>query len=239
MGGQMPKWGTELVYNKTSKIPQANLRWRNRLSMGLFDENKDYRKRSDLTTLRYKWQAEATNLKPLLNWEKYLMLGYAYQHDFSLYQTGERTGVVRGGPRIYSDLGRMFLELTYFAAGQYERSPFYFDRYRYGKSNLRFRGQYYINKYMSIGYYASANLDGKDYRDEWLTENQFVASVGTEDLKVRVGFDAVRHSTTVGLDMLLGSSKAVVEFDEMKIVDYDKKSTKKGKKKLKKQKTKL
>lgn len=238
MGGQLPNYGVELVHNKVVNVPQANLRWRNRFSVGLFDENEDYKRRYDLTTVRYMWQAEASNRKPLLNWEKYLMLGYAYQHAFSLYQTGERTGVVRFGPRIYSDLGRLYLELTYFASGQYNQSPFIFDRYRYGKNNVRFRGQYYINKYLSVGYYASANIDGRDYNDDWLTENQFVASVGTEDLKLRFGYDTIRQSSVVGLDMLLGSNKALVEFDEMKVVDFDKSSKNKDKKKDKKKKVK-
>ncbi len=237
MGGQMPNYGVELVHEKFATIEQANLWLRNRVSAGLFDDNRDYGSNT-LTTARYKWQVEGYNSKPLLNWEKYLMLGYAYQHDLTLYQTGERAGVLRAGPRIYSDLGRLLWEVTYFAAGQYEESPFIFDRYRYGKNNVRFRGQYYINKYLSIAYYASANLSGRDYEDNWLTENQFIASVGTEDLKLRIGFDTVRNSSVVGFDMLLGSNKALVEFDEMKVVDFDARAKEKSDKKEKK-KTKL
>ncbi len=233
MGGQMPNYGIELAYDKKANVPQANVWIRNRLSAGFFDDNRDYG-RNTLKTMRYKWQAEAYNAKPLLNWEKYLMLGYAYQHDFSLYQTGERTGVLRAGPRIYSDLGRLLWEVTYFAGGQYSESPFIFDRYRYGKNNVRFRGQYYINKYLSLAYYASANIGGRDYEDRWLTENQFIASVGTEDLKLRIGFDTVRNSSVVGFDMLLGSNKALVEFDEMKVVDFDARAKEKKDKKTKK-----
>ena len=132
-----------------------------------------------------------------------------------------------------------YLELTYFAAGQYEESPYIFDRYRYGKNNVRFRGQYYINKYLSLGYYASVNIGEKDYNNNWLTENQIIAAVGLEDLKLRFGFDTVRNSTVVGLDMLLGSNKALLEFDEMKITDIDTALTKEKKKKRNKKKTNL
>lgn len=221
MIGQMPNYGGELLFQKSIAIPQGNIALSNRLSMGLFQDNKDYRKGKALTTMRYKWQTQAYNMKPLLNWEKYLMLGYSYEHDLSLYQTGDLTGVVRVGPRLYTDLGRLFAEVTYYVAGNTGTSPFIFDRYRYGQNSIRFRGQYYICKYLSIGYYATANIREKDYEGNWLTENQFIAAVGTDDLKVRIGFDTIRNSAVVGLDMLLGTNKTVAEFDEMKIKDFD------------------
>ncbi|MCQ2957785.1 MAG: hypothetical protein MJ180_02660 [Candidatus Gastranaerophilales bacterium] len=229
MGGQLPNYGLELAYDRRNiRIKEANLVLRNKLSAGFFDDNRDYG--SDLhKTIRYQWLVDGFNEKPLLAWEKYLMLGYSYQHAFSLYQTGQTTGVVRAGPRIYTDLGRLSAELTYFIGGQYGESPFVFDRYRYGRNNIRLRAQYYVNKYLSIAYHGSANIGDKDYEGEWLTENQLLVAVGTEDLKVRIGFDTVRNSTLVGLDMLLGSNKTLLEFDEMKIKDSDTHVSKKKK----------
>jgi len=223
MGGQMPNYGAEISHDKNFSIPQANVTGTNRLAFGLYQDDEEYdRSTHKLTTLRYNWQTALYNDKPLLNWQRYLMLGYAYQHNFSLYQTGQTLGVMRAGPRLYTDLGRFSADLTYFVGGSYGDSPFMFDRYRYGKNNITLRMQYYICKYLSIGYYGSANINDKDYyTGDWLTENQIVAAVGTEDLKVRVGYDATRRSTTVGFDMLLGSKKTRMEFDEMKIKDFD------------------
>ena len=230
MGGQLPNYGVELAYDKRSYIPQANTTIRNRLAAGLYDDNKDYGSDS-LTTVRYTWQVDAQNARPLLNWEKYIMLGYSYQHAFNLYQTGDTNGVIRIGPRIYTDLGRLTAEATYFMGGEYGESPFWFDRYRYGKNNVRLKGQYYVNKFLSLGYHASINIGDRDYEDNWLTENQFIVAVGPEDLKLKLGFDTVRNTTVVGFDMLLGSNKTVVEFDEMKIKDLDTHVSKKKNKK--------
>lgn len=239
MGGMMPYYGVELAYEKERPIPQANTWIKNKLSAGFFKDTHDFGN-DPHGTIRYRWLAEAVNMEPLFGWKNYLMLGYRYQHDVSLYQTGDFVGVARVGPRLYSDLGRLFLEVNYFAAGQYGESPFIFDRYRYGKNNVTFRGQLYLNKYLSLGYYGSSNLSGRDYEDNWLSENQFIVAVGTDDIKLRLGFDTVRSTTTVGLDMLLGSNKTLVEFDEMKVQDFDRvsdgKQKKEDRKKLKKQK---
>jgi len=241
LGGQIPNYGAQLVYNKTNILNQANVRVRNHLSAGIYQDDERFKRRTnEKTTARYTWQMDMYNLKPLLSWEKYLMLGYAYQHAFNIYQTGDTMGVLRAGPRIYTDLGRFAADLTYFMGGQYGESPFMFDRYRYGQNNLRFRMQYYVNKFLSLGYHVSANIGDRDYNGEWLTENQFVVAVGLEDLKVRVGFDPVRKNTSIGFDMFLGSNKARLEFDEMKVVDFDSDmKAPKNKKKIKKKKNKL
>ncbi len=238
MGGAMPYYGLELAYDKDTSIPQANTWIRNKVSAGFFKDNEDYEVQH--STARYRWLADATNLDPLFGWKNYLMFGYRYQHDLSLYQTGDLVGVARIGPRIYSDLGRLFLEANYFASGEYGESPFIFDRYRYGKNNVTVRGQWYVNKFLSLGYYGSLNLSGRDYDDNWLSENQFICAIGSDDIKLRFGFDTIRNSTTVGLDLLLGSNKTLVEFDEMKVQDFDRtndgKKKKEDRKKLKKQK---
>lgn len=222
MGGQIPNYGVQLMYGKNSVINQANAQVRNYLSIGLYQDDERYKRWThEKTTMRYAWQTDLYNLKPLWAWEKYLMLGYAYQHAFNLYHTGDTLGVLRAGPRIYTDLGRFAADFTYFIGGQYGESPFIFDRYRYGQNNLRFRMQYYVNKFISLGYAVSANIGDKDYNGDWLTENKFVVAVGLEDLKVRIGFDPVRKNTSIGFDMFLGSNKARLEFDEMKVKDFD------------------
>ena len=232
MGGTMPDYGAQLDYVKDTRVPQANVFVRNFLSAGIY-KGLNEKQTKKLTTGRYKWQMIVRNQAPLISWEKFLMLGYEYQHDLSLYNTGDRMGVVRFGPRLYSDLGRLFLETTYFVAGKYGSSPFDFDRYRYGKDAIRFRGQFYINKYMSVGYYANCNINGRDYDGKRLTENQLVASVGTEDMKLRFGYDTVRKSSVIGLDMLLGANKTHFEFDEMKVSNVDPKNKKERKEKKK------
>ncbi|MCR4881119.1 MAG: hypothetical protein K6A44_04110 [bacterium] len=232
MGGNMPDYGAEIVYQKGTKIQQANAYVKNFLSAGIYKDRKNHRS-GNLTTGRYKWQMSVRNRKPLLAWEKYLMLGYAYDHDFTLYNTGDRYGIARIGPRLYSDLGRLYLDVAYFVNGRYGDTPYRFDRFRYGRDNIRFKGQFYLNKYISLGYRVMYNVHDKDYRGKRITENQIVAAVGTDDIKLRFGYDTVRSSSVVGLDMLLGANKTYLEFDEMKVTNIDPKSQRKEKKKRK------
>lgn len=232
MGGKRPQYGAEAVFKKAGTIPEVNLYVQNMLSAGVY-RDRITPKRSALTTGRYKWQMSARNRKPLLAWEKYLMLGFAYDHDFSLYNTGDRFGVVRIGPRLYSDLGRLYLETTYFVNGRYGETPFLFDRYRYGRDNIRFRGQFYVNKYITLGYRVMYNVHDRDYSNRKITENQIVAAVGTDDIKFRFGYDTIRSTSVLGLDMLLGANKTYLEFDEMQVSNVDPKKSKKEKKKRK------
>ena len=225
LGGTKPQYGAEIVYSKGKIVPQANVYVKNFLSAGIYRDTPS-KNRHTLTTARYKWQMSVRNQKPLISWEKYLMLGYAYDHDFSLYNTGDRFGVVRVGPRLYSDLGRLFLEATYFVNGRYGDTPYLFDRYRYGRDNVRFRGQFYLNKYVSIGYRVMYNVHDRDYRGKKITENQIVAAVGTDDIKLRFGYDTVRSTSVLGLDMLLGANKTYLEFDEMNVSNADPKKKK-------------
>ena len=229
MGGKRPQYGAEVVYRKGVVVPEINMYVRNMFSAGVY-RDKIRSKHHSLTTGRYKWQMSVRNKKPLLSWEKYLMLGYAYDHDFSLYNTGDRFGVVRIGPRIYSDLGRLYLEATYLVNGRYGATPFAFDRFRYGRDNIRFRGQFYVNKYISLGYRVMYNVHERDYRNRRITENQIVAAVGTDDIKLRFGYDTIRNSSVLGLDMLLGANKTYLEFDEMQVSNADPKKKKKEKK---------
>jgi len=229
----------ELVYEKEGLLPQANAYVKNIMSAGFFKDVNDY-DNDPHSTFRYRWLANVSNAKPLWGWDKYLMLGYLYQHAAALYQTGDFVGAVRVGPRLYSDLGRLYLEVDYLVGGQYGESPFYFDRYRYGKNNIIFRAQWYVNKYLSLAYFGSSNVIERNIEGDWLTENQFIVAVGTDDIKLRIGFDTIRESTTVGLDLLLGSNKTLIEFDDMTIENVDAASSGKEKKekrkKLKKQK---
>ena len=52
-----------------------------------------------------------------------------------------------------------------------------------------------------------------------LAENQIAASIGPDDIKLRVGFDTVRRRSVFGVDMLIGSDRAGIEFDKMRVID--------------------
>ncbi|MCK7484568.1 MAG: hypothetical protein MZU97_02755 [Bacillus subtilis] len=59
--------------------------------------------------------------------------------------------MARGGPRLDSRLGPLRLSASYFQAATFGETPFNFDRFDYGKSNLVFDGDLKLHRLLSVG----------------------------------------------------------------------------------------
>jgi hypothetical protein len=174
-----------------------------------------------IATPRVQLQGNIISEKPLLRFKDYVELRLQSQFNVAAYGTGDTYAVVRGGPRVDWNLGRLDLTTSYMQAGIWGDTPFVFDEYIRGKSNLILAGDFKITKFLSIGNIRSLNLsrDGSDPRLS--TENQFYARVGPEDFKFRIGYDVARKRSTFGLDLFLGSGRSALNFDKMKILHPD------------------
>ncbi|MFA6990068.1 MAG: hypothetical protein WC197_08375, partial [Candidatus Gastranaerophilaceae bacterium] len=208
--------GADLVYQKTSDLKDLGLLYNNRLSAGYA---QDYESRWG--TGRYKWQGGLVNKAPLWHYKDYATLRTESQYDVTLYGNGVTTGVFKIGPRIDSEIGPFNFYTIYFVGGVHGESPMAFDKYVYGKSTLIFRGEYYVNKYLSVAYLTYLNM-AKDYDNRLLAENQIFASVGPEDVKLKLGFDTIRKRSIVGVDMLVGTDRTAFEFDKLNVINPDK-----------------
>jgi hypothetical protein len=214
MGRRMPRLGIDLVYEKPSDIKDLGLLYRNRLSAG-FAQDYD----SSWSTGRCKWQGDIMNKDALWNYKNYAQLRVQSQYDVTLYGNGVTTAVGRIGPRFDSEIGPFSFYTTYFMGGVHGKSPMLFDRYAYGKSNLIFRGEYYINRYASLSYLTYLNMSKDNNDGKMLAENQITASFGPDDVKLRLGFDTIRKRSMFGLDMLIGTDRTAFEFNKMNIIN--------------------
>lgn len=206
-----PKYMIEVVDNR--EIASAyNLRLSTRTSAGFLENYRNF------ATGKFQLQGSISNIKPLLDYDEKLSLGISSDFSLNTYGTGHSYGVVRAGPTLTSSLGRVFLQTSYYQGAIYGETPFLFDEYRYGKRNVVFNGRVKINDYITIGYIASLTLSRDNWENELLTENQFYIWVGPEDLKFRIGYDAVRERTLFGFDMLVGTEDSALEFEKLKVI---------------------
>ena len=214
-GPQMPKYIAEVVDNR--KLASAmNFSLYQRSSLGYAQDVIN-----SYGTARFQLQGTVMNDAPLFSFKDYLHLGITSQYDVSLYGDGSKFGLVRAGPSLYSKIGPLTFNTTYFQAAMYGQSPFLFDKFLQGKSNVVMFSDLKLCKYLNFGYIASLNLLKDNWNHTLLTENQFYISVGPQDVKIRIGFDAIRKSSNIGLDLLLGQGKTPVDFDKMKYYQYE------------------
>ena len=210
-------------------------------SAGLFvDDKDDY----DLhnTHARYRWMTQT--YKPIYKYRNKegnleLKLGLIAQTAATVYSQGNTTGILRVGPSLSTKLGRWMQNIAYYQTGIAGHSPFEFDRYRYGKSNITLTEMWKVCDYLSLGYLGSIAMHN-DYHDDYhkdslLQENRILVSIGPEYAKFTVGYDVVRQTTMVLLSMLVGTKDSDVEFKQAVInnpdgIGKEKKEQKKNKK---------
>jgi len=174
-------------------------------------------------TGRFKLQGDLINDKPLFSIKNDLLQFRLHsQFDVSVYGNGDTFALLRAGPRFDSKIGRLKLTSTYFQAGIHGQSPFEFDRYDQGRSNLIVGGEYKLTNYLDIGHIRNLNLTRDRYDGRLSTESQFYARVGPEDFKFKLGYDTVRKRSTFGLDLMLGSGRTALDFDRLKVYQTEK-----------------
>ncbi|MEW5822330.1 MAG: hypothetical protein AB1782_19200 [Cyanobacteriota bacterium] len=174
-----------------------------------------------ITTPRVQVQANLMSDEPILSLKDYIKLRLQTQVNFAAYGTGNTYTILRGGPRIDWNLWRLSLNTSYFQAGIWGHTPFVFDEFIRGTSNLLLAGDFKICKYLSIGNIRSMNLSKNGPEPRLMTENQFYARVGPEDFKFRIGYDISRKRSLFGIDLFLGSGRSAFNFDKMKILNPD------------------
>jgi len=214
LGERLPAYAIEMVDDRTYLIEDLNLYYNNRFSAG-YAQDCD----RDWGTARFKLQGDFITNKPLLQYKDYLKLRLQSQYDFTVYGDGSTFGILRSGPKIDAKLGPLKTSVVYFQGGIHGDSPFNYDKYYYGKSNLVLHNDLKIYKYLNVGYIGSFNIKKDNFDNRFLAENQLYFRVGPEDFKVRLGYDSVRERTLFGLDLLVGSERTALEFDKAKIIN--------------------
>jgi hypothetical protein len=213
-GYRMPKYSAQLTYSRSDYVKDLKLNFSQMYSAGVFVDNRANQDFRDAEG-RFRWMTQT--FKPLYKYynnEGNIMFttGLVAQTSATAYTTGDTTGLVRIGPAIHSQVGPWQQGIMFYETGIAGKSPFDFDRYRYGRSNLVVIESLRICKYLTVGYLASIAMNREVQSDKSLQENRLLVSVGPDYAKLTLGYDSMRRTTSFALSMLVGTKDSDIKF---------------------------
>ena len=223
MGDRLPKYSAEAIFQKSMILDDLDLRFTQRYAAGyVADATRGIENDNSWGTFRAKAQGEIMKNRPIFNWKDLITFNYRAQYDISQYATGETYAIVRTGPDMRLKYKRFKFFLMYLLSGIGGETPMWFDQYYYGRNNLSGMVEYKVNKYLSVGYYASANLSKDNWDGRLMAENRLYAKFGPPDFKISFGYDTVRSRTLMDVSMLVGSENSKIEFEKLTVLDPQK-----------------
>lgn len=234
MGFRMPKLLGELVYQDGTALPsflgdKKDLTFTNRIAAG-YAQDGDYTKGlfendGSTGTMRFKYMAELAQTLWSFN-DMYTSpinarFDIVGQGATTLYGTGDTQMVARVGPRIHTQYKAWMQDAGYFLSAYDDKTPFLFDRYMYGRSNVYLRESFRMCKYLTLSWFGSLNLSGDAPDGNMIQENGFYFSIGPDDVKLNIGYDTVRQQSFVTMAMHLDAKGSIVEYKKMVIKNPD------------------
>ena len=213
LGFRRPRYSADLQYNRADFVDDLGLTFTQRYSVGYFvDEDTNITKGE----MRMRWMTQAQkSFYRYQNKDKNILVdaGLISQTAASVYSKGTVTGLFRFGPILTTRLGPWKQSVIYYQSATANESPFSFDSYAYGKSNLVLVEELRVCKYLTLGYLSSlALLKDSGFNDNIWQENRILLAVGPDYAKVTLGYDIVRQNTMVMLSMLVGTKDTEVDF---------------------------
>ncbi len=227
LGYRMPKYGAQLSYSRSDYVPDLQLQFSQKYSAGVFIDKNTWNHHTDYhdAEARFRWMTNT--YKPFYSYMNEegtvgLQTGLVAQTAATVYTSGETLGLFRFGPAIRTKLGPWHQAVMFYeTATAGKNSPFYFDRYRYGRSNFVIIENLKVCKYLTLGYMGSLAFNS-DYDDKMFQESRIMVGVGPEYARVIVGYDAKRRNTMLLFTMLVGTKDSDVEFKKSEVINPDK-----------------
>ena len=99
-------------------------------------------------------------------------VGIVAQTSAAAYTSGDVAGLFRIGPAVNTSVGPWKQSLIYYQTAVAGQTPFDFDRYRYGRSNVVLIESLKVCKYLTIGYLASIAMNRDVPSDDLFQENR-------------------------------------------------------------------
>ncbi len=239
IGYRMPKYAGQLSYSRTDYVKDLKLRFSQMYSAGVFVDNVKNVDWGDAEG-RFRWMTQT--FKPVYQYENEegnitLNLGLVAQTSAAVYTSGDTVGLLRVGPALNTKVGPWSQALMYYQTATAGRSPFDFDRYRYGRSNFVLIESLKVCKYLTLGYMASLAMNSDYKNDDLFQENRILVSVGPEYARLTVGYDSIRRNTMFILSMLVGTQDSDIKFKKAVLKNPDKFGKEKSKQKKVKKKS--
>lgn len=230
MGARRSGYAAQLQYMQSYNIKDLNARFSNGIYAGVFS---DYTKRNQsdaFSTTRFRYMAQLSkSLYKYKNTEQ----GYSVQMTANaqaaatVYGTGDTHGIIRVGPSLTTRLKRWESSIGYFLSGEHGDSPFWFDKYRYGKSTVTINEKFHFTDKFALGFRLFVTPMRDNLEDKLLTESRFYAIFGPKDLKVALSYDFVRALAKMDFMFIIGSDTSKINFDKLTTKDFDGKQQRK------------
>jgi len=184
--------------------------------------SQDYYK--SMGTTKFQLQGELLNPVPIYSYKNDLFqLRTLSQANIAVYGTGNTIGIIRIGPWMNSKIGNLTLYGAYLQSAIYGDTPFLYDQFLPGKSNVVEGIDYKVNKNLNIGHYGSYNLRKDNWNNKMFAENIVYVRIGPEDIKFRIGYDLARNFSRIDTEFFLGKdTKSVINFDKLKVKQRNK-----------------
>src|SRR5574344_1108216 len=235
LGYRMPKIGVELIY--ADNYPIANLmgkgldfNYSQRISAGYMQDNLGEPKSifadgAGIGTTRFKYMAEAA--QTLYNYtdeDNLFKLSFSIvgQGSFAEYGTGTSQAIARIGPNLHTQYKYWMQDIGYFLSGYNDESPFVYDKYVYGRSNVYARESLRVSKFVTLSWFVSMNMTNDSWNGKFLQENSFFVSFGPDDIKVNLGYDTIRKQTYLNLALNIDAKGAQINYKKMVLKNPDK-----------------
>ena len=240
LGYRKPKYSVALDYTRNDYIRDLKLHFSQRYSMGFF---KDYVSDKSNNYLpeegRFRWMTQS--FKPVYSYENKegnvsFKAGLVAQTAATVYTSGDVSGIFRIGPALNSRIGPWGQSMIFYQSAIAGDTPFYFDKYRYGRSNFVIIESLRLCKYLSVGYLSSLAMNRDMPGSDLIQENRLLLAVGPDYAKFTIGYDAIRHNTMFNISMLVGTKNSDIAFEKSVINNPDKLGREKTKNKKTKKK---
>lgn len=234
MGFRMPKLLGELVYQQN--YPKLNFLGKDKdmtyshrfagayAQDGTTDSNL-FENNGSIGTMRLKYMGEVAQTFFKFNDELTSPINARVElvgeGSAAVYGTGQTQMIARVGPRIHSQYKYWMQDIGYFLSAYNDKTPFVFDRYMYGRSNVYARETFRLCKYLSLSWMTSLNLSQDSWDGKMLQENSFFFGLGPDDVKLNIGYDTIRQQSFVTMTMHLDAKGSTIEYKKMVIKNPD------------------
>lgn len=214
LGFRKPKYSASLNYKRSDYVKDLDLRFSQLYIAGVVVDDEGGKDLSDMEG-RFRWMTQT--YKPIYSYKNDegnigFSTGLVAQTVATTYTTGDVAGLFRVGPAINTTVGPWKQTMMYYQTAVAGDTPFNFDRYRYGRSNVVVMESLKVCKYLSLGYLASIAMNREVKSDDLFQESRILVSVGPEYAKVTIGYDSYRRNTMFLFSMLVGTQNSDIEF---------------------------
>ncbi|MBP7211898.1 hypothetical protein KBA27_03605 [bacterium] len=234
LGFRMPKVGVDLVYKDSYSIPKTlganrDFTYDQRITAGYFQDYLGNPKSfwadgAGIGTTRFRYAGTAAQtLYNYKNEDKLFsatlsLVGFGAS---TVYGTGATQNIVRIGPALHTQYKYWMQDVGYFLSGFSDESPFVFDKYVYGRSNVYARETLRLCKYLTASWFVSLNLSNDSWDGKTFQEDSFFISLGPDDIKLNFGYDTIRQQTFLTLAVALDAKGSQINYKKMTVINPD------------------